>query len=113
MLPVACNNEQKVKITAAPRTAGTPTNPAGNPAQLDGPVQAEVVSGDGTVETIPTEPNSFYVVSGPGVGKTTYRVFADADLGTGVVLLEDTIELEVSGAQAASFGLTAGAPEPK
>jgi len=107
MLGIACNNEQKVKVTA------NPTTTAGNPATLDGGLQAEVVSGDGSVELIPAEPNSVYVVSGAGVGQTVVRVFADADLGAGVVLIEDSVTLDVSGAQAANFGLVAGAPEPK
>lgn len=106
-LGIACNNEQKVKVTANPVTS------AGNPAQLDGGIQAEVLSGDGSVQPVPGEPNSFFAVSGSGVGQTVYRVFGDADLGSGTVLIEDTVTLDVSGAQAASFGLVAGAPEPK
>jgi hypothetical protein len=107
MLPVACSNEQKIKITSAPVTA------AGNPAQLDGGLQAEVVSGDGSFAAVPGEPNSLFVISGTAVGQTRYRVFGDADLGAGQVFIEDTVELEVSGAQAVGFGLTAGTPEPK
>ena len=107
MFPTACNNEQKVKINANPQTL------SGKPANLDGGLQIEKISGDGTFATIPGEPNSVYVISGDAVGKSVYRIFADVDLGAGQTLLEDTVELEVSGAQAASFGLTAGSPEPK
>lgn len=107
MLPIACNNEQKVKVTAAPVTA------SGGPAALDGGLQASVVSGDGTFANVPGEPNAIDFISGAGIGTTVYRVFGDADLGAGVVTLEDTVELTVDGAQAVSFGLTSGAPQPK
>lgn len=107
MLAIASTNEQKVKVTATPVTS------SGNPAQIDGGLQAEVLSGDGTFAAVPGEPNALFFVSGSAVGQTRYRVFADADLGEGVTIIEDTVEYEVSGAQAASFGLTAGAPEPK
>ena len=106
-LGIACSNEEKIKVTAQPTTA------AGNPAALDGPLTVEVVSGDGTFSQDAAEPNAFYAISGSGLGQTVYRVAGDADLGEGSVLIEDLVTLDVSGAQAAAFGLSAGAPEPK
>ena len=42
-----------------------------------------------------------------------FLVEADADLGSGISLIQDLVTLTVAGAQAASFGLTASAPKPK
>jgi hypothetical protein len=107
MLNLTCTNEQKVKVTANPQTEG------GRPAPIDGQLNVEVVSGEGTFEAIDGEANSFYAVSGDGVGVTEYRVFADADLGEGVVTIEDLVTLTVGGAQARSFGLSAETPVQK
>lgn len=106
-LSVALTNEEKIKITASPQTQG------GRPAQVDGPIRGTVVSGEVTVQQVDGEPNSLYIVSGDNPGSAEVLVEADADLGEGVTLLQDTVQVEVSGAQAVSFGLTAGAPEPK
>ena len=106
-LALACSNEEKIKVTASP------TTPGGNPATLDGGLQAEVLSGTGTKEPDPSDPNSFFAVSGPDVGQTVFRVFGDADMGSGVVTIEDVVTLDVAGAMAANFGLTASAPIPK
>lgn len=107
MVDVACNTEQKVKITASPKTA------SGKPAALDGPLRISVTAGDGTFTQDPAEPNAFYVVSGDGPGETRYRVEGDADLGTDEKLISDEVVLTVTGVQAESFGLTVGSPEPK
>ncbi len=103
----ACSNEEKVPVTAAPVTS------AGRPAQIDGALTVTVQSGDGTVEQDAATPLSFNAVSGDAPGDTVYLVEADADLGAGVVTLQDTFTLSVSGANAASFGLSAGAAMPK
>ena len=107
MFAIASTNEQKVPVTAAPVTA------SGGPAQVDGPLTVTVQSGEGTFTQDPGSPLSFYAVSGETPGTTVYLVSADADLGAGVVTIEDTVEYAVSGAQAAAFGLTAGTAEPK
>jgi len=106
-LALACSNEEKIKVTASP------TTPGGNPATLDGGLQAEVISGDGTVEPDPSDPNSFFAVSGVALGITEFRVHGDAGLGSGVVEIQDIVTLTVGGAMAANFGLTASAPIPK
>lgn len=106
-LNLTCTNEQKVKVVANPQTEG------GRPAQLDGELSVEVVSGEGTFDMIEGEPNAFYAVSPDGVGVTEYRVSGDADLGDGVVTIEDLVTLTVGGAQARSFGLSADTPVQK
>jgi hypothetical protein len=106
-LQIASTNEQKVKVTASPVTS------SGGPAQVDGALTITVQSGDGTFTQDAADPLSFYAVSGEAPGTTVYLVEADADLGAGVVLIQDNVEYVVSGAQAASFGLVAGQPEPK
>ncbi len=103
----ACSNEEKIPVTAAPVTA------SGAPAQIDGALTVTVQSGDGTVEQDAATPLSFNAVSGAGPGDTVYLVEADADLGAGVVTLQDTFTLAVTSATAASFGLSAGAAIPK
>jgi hypothetical protein len=107
MLSVACSNEEKVTVTANPQTS------SGRPARFDGALVVEVQSGDGTVEQDPATPNAFKAVSGDVAGQTVYLVKGDTDLGAGTVHIEETVELTVSGAAAASFGLVAGVIEPK
>ena len=107
MLATACTTEQKVPVTVTPQTAG------GAAAQVEN-LRVTVQNGDGTVEGPTAEnPLSFFVVSGPAPGVTNFLVEADADLGEGEVLIQDTIELTVSGAQAETFGMTAGTPVAK
>lgn len=105
-LELTITNEQKILVTASPTTA------AGAPALIDGALVGSVVSGEATVTPGPT-PNSIYLVSGANPGDTTFLVEADADLGTGVVTIQDTVTLHVAGALAVNLGLSAGAPEPK
>ena len=107
MLQIASTNEQKVPVTATPLTA------KGKAALVDGPLRVTVQSGDGTFEQDAATPLMFKAVSGDNPGTTVYLVEADVDLGAGQVLIQDTVEYTVSGAQASSFGLTSGAPELK
>lgn len=106
-LDVACTNEQQVPVTATPRTA------SGRPAQVDGPLRVTVQSGDGTVLQDPATPLVFRAVSGDAPGVTEYLVEADADLGAGTTLIQDTVTLTVTSETATNFGLAGGTPEPK
>jgi len=106
-LAIASTNEQKVPVTATPLTN------TGKPASVDGPLRVTVVSGEGTVEQDPAFPLTFKAVSGDNPGTTEYLVEADADLGAGEVLIQDTVTYVVSGANAVSFGLASGTPELK
>lgn len=107
-LTVQTTNEEKIKITVTPVTS------TGQPATLDGPVSVSVIGGEATFVMI--DDLSFYLISqDPPAppGDTTFLVEADADLGQGQVLIQDTITYTVTGALAVNLGLTAGAPEPK
>lgn len=104
-LALSCTNEQKIRVTATPVTS------TGRPASLDGPVAVSVVSGDSTFALM--DATSFELISSDTPGATTFLVEADADLGGGVVLIQDTITLDVLGALAVNLGLTAAVPEAK
>ena len=106
-LNIASSNEEQIPITATPVTA------SGRPAQVDGPLRVSVVSGSGTVLQDAATPLSFKSVSADAPGETVLLVEADADLGEGVTLIQDTVVHTVTSATAASFGLSAGAAEPK
>lgn len=107
MLDITCTNEEKVPVTVVPVTS------QGKPATLDGALRVSVTEGDGTFTQDPATPLQFFAISGDGLGVTTYLVEADADLGEGVKLIQDTVTLTVGGALAANFGMTAGAPVAK
>ena len=101
MLSIACNNLQKITVTA------TPNGP------LDGPLRVTVQSGDGTVEQDPATPLVFKAVSGPTASQTVYLVEGDAKEGAGEDFISETVELTVSAAAATSLGMSAGAIELK
>jgi hypothetical protein len=106
-LSLTITNEQKIKITVNPVTA------SGKPAQVDGAIRVSTISGDSTSVPVDGEPNSAYLVSSDTPGDTTFLVEADADLGAGEQLIQDTAALSVAGALASNLGLTAGTAEPK
>lgn len=107
MFQVTCSNEQKIKVTVTPETA------SGKPARIDGALKVSVQSGDGTFTQDPADALSFYAVSGDALADTVFLVEADADLGTGVLNIQDTVTLTVTGVNASSFGFTSAAPEAK
>jgi len=100
----ACTDEQKVPITVSYTTS------AGRPASVEGDTSFEVTSGDGTFER--TGAHSGFLVSGLA-GDTVFSISADADLGAGVVILSESGTLTVTSAQAATVGVSLGAPVPK
>lgn len=97
---ISCTNEQKVRLTASPTTA------SGAPAPLDGSLSAVIDSGDATVEA---GAGALDIVIRPGasLGDVTGRVQGDADLGSGVVTLEDTFTIHVTSAMAVNLGVSA------
>ena len=105
-IEITLTNEQKVRIFANPTTV------SGKSAQLDGPIRATMISGEGSAQP---GNNDLEVVllSGDNPGDSTFLIDADADLGEGVVLVQDTVTLHVQGAMAASLGLSPGTPELK
>lgn len=105
MTEATITNEQKISVSVTPVTA------VGNPAPLDGAIIVTVQSGDGTVEMI--DDRSFFAVSGPNPGDTTYLIEADADIGAGVQTISDIFQLHVEGALATSLGVSVGTAVPK
>jgi hypothetical protein len=106
-LDVTITNVQKIDITASPTTG------SGKPAKLDGPLKVTVQSGDSTVTQDPANPLMFTLVSSDTPGDTVYLVDGDADLGSGVEDIQDTITLHVTGENAKNLGLVAGSPVDK
>ncbi len=103
---VSLTNEQKVNVTLAPVTD------TGKAAKLDGAPVWSVVSGDSTVVAA-ADGLSADLVSSDSPGDSTFLVHADADLGSGVVDVEETITLHVAGALATHLGITIGTPVAK
>ncbi len=100
-------NEQKIPASV------TPLSEAGKPAKLDGALAWSVISGTGTVANVSADGLTAELVSGDDPGDTTYLIKGDADLGSGVVEVSDTIVLHVLGAMAAHLGIEFGAAVPK
>lgn len=106
MASVTLTTEQKVGF------AFTPTTPQGNPAVLDGPIAAEVLSGDVSVE-MNADGVSGFIISGTTVGVAQIRFFGDADLSVGIRTIEELADISVTNAEAGSLGLSFSTPEPK
>ena len=99
-------NEEKVNASLNITTS------TGKPAKVDGPPVWSVVSGDSTV--VPSADGlSADLVSSDNAGDTIFLVDADADLGSGVEDLQDTITLTVKGANAKNLGISLSDPVPK
>ena len=106
MVETTITNEQKVNVTL------TPVTDTGKPAKLDGAPAWSVVSGDSTV-VVAADGLSADLVSSDTPGDTTFLIDGDADLGSGVVDVQETILLHVAGAQAKNLGVKIGTPVAK
>lgn len=104
VLELTISNEQKVKVHVNPVTD------AGKPAKLDGVPKWSVVSGPGTVVPADDGLSADLVSADDDLSDTTFLVDADANLGTEVEDVQDTILLHVTHANAKNLGLTADAP---
>lgn len=89
-----------------------PTTKSGKPARLDGSITVTVQSGSGSAELQP-DGLSFFAVSPDTPGETVYLVDGDADLGSGVADIQDTVILTATGVNAENLGITAEAPVQK
>jgi hypothetical protein len=98
MYPVTSTNDEKVKIVLNPTTA------AGNPASVDGAPVWSVESGDATFE-VAADGLSCVIISGAADVLNTVTVTADADMGSGVVSISETIVYTVTAAQATGLGV--------
>jgi hypothetical protein len=106
MVETTITNEQKVNVTLSPKTD------TGKPAKLDGAPVWSVVSGDSTV-VASADGLSADLVSSDTPGDTVFLVDGDADLGSGVEDIQETITLHVSGANAKNLGIAFGTPVAK
>lgn len=85
-----------------------PTTPDGTPGLTDGTIKIEVLSGAGTFETDPVTGNPSFIVSEDVAGTTRYRVFADADLSSGVEEISEEIEYTYTDPNVSNLGLGIG-----
>lgn len=106
MQEATITNEQKIMFSLNPVTD------AGHPASFDGSPRLSIVSGNGTF-SLAEGGFSGELVSTETPGDTTYLLEADADLGDGVELIQETILIHTAGAKAKSFGFSFGTPQPK
>lgn len=98
-------DEQQVQLAINPVTAH------GHQAAIDGaPKWAS--SDSNVVEVIvdTADPKKAVAIAG-GIGKAQVSVTADADMGDGVREIVSTLDVEVVAAEAASLGISAGAPQ--
>lgn len=109
----ACTTVEKVRFTVSPRTAPTSAHPEGLPATLDGPLSGSVVSGDGTFELDPSDPNAYFLVSGDNPGVTEFDVSGDGRQGPEVKTITEHMTLTVTAADVDTLGSVASAPQPK
>ena len=105
-LALKLTTEQQVVVHLAPVT------PKGKAVKLDGVAAWSVVSGDATI-TPSDDGLSCTIVSPDVAGQSQVLVSADADLGTGVDTISDTISVDVADQDATALGLTADAPTIK
>lgn len=101
------NTEQKVNLTIKPLTVN------GKPAKLDGVPTWE--SSDVGVITLVVAADglSADAITTDGIGTSTVKVTADADLGEGVENIAASLDVESVHARATNLGLVAGEPQAK
>ena len=108
-------NTQRRMVTVHPTS-----DAQGTPAEVDGDLVYEVLSGDGTVVTTDdtgspdwVQGRSAWLVGGTSFDDFLTKISADADLGEGVETISDTVLLHIDHPKATSLGLTLGAAVPK
>lgn len=82
---------------------------AGLPARLEGTPVYTVQSGDCTI--VPVDERSAMLVAGDKIGRSEILVEAHMDVGDGLHLVQELLEVQVHGEHAAHLGLTIGEPE--
>lgn len=102
-LVMRITNEQKVKVTVAPKTAG------GHPASIDGAVT--FTSSDETIARIEVIDGTSANVVGVTAGAALISASFDADLGDGVRSITATGALEVAAAEAETAEIVFADPE--
>lgn len=104
---IQITNEQKVALTAQPRTA------AGLPAIVDG--QLTWTLSDPSLGTLVVGPDTYTCefISGDTPGFVTVTVEADADLTEGTLIINGAMDIEIVSALASFIEVTAGTPVSK
>lgn len=118
-LDVISNTDEKKPILAEPKTQG------GKVAKIDGRLTLEITEGGATAtNSTQAEADAYetktgkkglvgYLVSEDEDGTSSWKVSGDADLGAGVVPIEETGTFVYSAAPAVSVGASVGDAEPK
>lgn len=88
-----------------------PTDAAGNPAQLDGPIRFEEF--DGVTASLNEDGLSGFINAAAEVGSGSVDLIADADLGEGVEELRVSINVETIHPRAKNLGLNIGEEVPQ
>lgn len=97
--------EQKVTFTLTPRTAGTSTNPGGQPSSVDG-APVWTVEGDATL-TVAEDGMSAVVFPGAANALSIITAKADGDMSEGIAEISEVITLTVIEPGTASLGVSA------
>lgn len=106
MASTSITTEQKVGFLFTPKT------PQGNAAVLDGPIAAEVLSGDVSVE-MNEDGLSGFIIAGTTVGVAQVRFYGDADLSVGIRTIEELADVTITNPEAAGLGLSFSTPVVK
>ena len=107
MLPIASSNKQELDVAANPLTEGQ------EPAVFDGPIRVTKQDGDATFTQDPATPNVVTFKSSDAPGTSHFLLEADVREGAEEKFIQEVVEYVVTAEEAASFGLTVGAPRPK
>jgi len=103
-LEISMTNEEQVKLHL------TPVTEAGKPTKLDGKPTWEVVSGPAKLAIADDGLSADVISDNDDLSDTIIKISADADLGSGVEEIADTVTAHVTHANAKSLGLSADAP---
>ena len=96
---------QKIPFQIAPVDAN------GNPQSVEDFAATVLNDADLTIEN--TGEGTGFIVSGATVGSFQVKFSADAQIGDGVITIEETHDIIVTNPQATSLGGTFGTPVPK
>lgn len=118
MLDLTSTTEEKVPVTI------NPTTKDGKPSKIDGKATVTVTTGGATwADATDTEIADYLAAGSPGLigfvvsegaaGSSVFAVSADADLGSGVTTIADSINYVYNDPMAQNLGLAAGVAVPK
>lgn len=105
-MDITTTNEEQIPITLNPRTT------QGHPVEVQNP-EWTVLDGPSTIVPSEDGKSCMFVSSDEANTVTSVKIKADADLGDGVIPIEDVIVYTVTHANASSLGLQSGPVQPK